>query len=86
MCHQTVRIRPVHSLPVVAVALNTSPTVAIAPAVIHFGGYRVNQTHKQTLRVYNISGDRVRFAYSDPTTSWFKIKPNKKVLTLNEWG
>ncbi len=75
--------RPTYSLAAVAVALNTVHTASVEPAVVHFGGYKVNHTHKQTLRVINRSGDRTRFIYSPPTTPFFKIRPSRKATHLS---
>lgn len=49
----------------------------IEPAVVHFGGFALNRTHTQTLRVKNVSGKSRRIRILEPTTSFFTVRMSK---------
>ena len=50
---------------------------AIEPAVVHFGGFSLNRTHTQTLRIKNTSSKSRRIRILEPTTSFFTVRMNK---------
>lgn len=50
---------------------------AIEPAVVHFGGFSLNRTHTQTVRIKNTSSKSRRIRILEPTTSFFTVRMNK---------
>ena len=50
---------------------------AIEPAVVHFGGFSLNRTHTQTVRIKNTSSRSRRIRILEPTTSFFTVRMNK---------
>lgn len=60
--------------------LGKNAVLEIRPAVLHFGGYQVNQVHTQKVRVVNISREAQRVHIMNPTTASFKARNNKKGL------
>ena len=47
--------------------------LAADPAVVHFGGFQLDQVYKQTLRVRNISTTGTRVHIILPNTPFFKV-------------
>ena len=60
--------------------LGKSHAFEAQPAVLHFGGYKLNKVHTQKLRLVNRSDRSQRVHIIVPTTPYFKAKYNKKGL------
>ena len=45
--------------------------------MVHFGGFSLNRTHTQTLRIKNTSSKSRRIRILEPTTSFFTVRMNK---------
>lgn len=45
------------------------------PAVLHFGGFKLGQVHRQVVRVVNKSGKGTRLHIIPPSTAFFKVRP-----------
>lgn len=60
--------------------LGKNAVLEIRPAVLHFGGYQVDQVHTQKIRVVNVSRESQRVHIMNPTTANFKARNNKKGL------
>eukprot|EP00741_Cyanophora_paradoxa_P023818 tig00021623_g23007.t1 len=58
--------------------LGKTAIIEANPAMMHFAGYQVGQTHTQTLRVVNMSGSSRRLVILPPSTPFFRINVNKK--------
>ncbi|CAI8001630.1 Cilia- and flagella-associated protein 221 [Geodia barretti] len=56
----------------------SSGVLQTKPSVLHFSGYRVGHTHKQTLRVINASKDNQHMHIIPPSTPHFSIHYTKK--------
>ena len=53
--------------------------MVVQPSIAHFGGFRLNQSHRLTVRILNQSAARIRVTISPPLTPEFKIHQHKKV-------
>lgn len=60
--------------------LGKSHAFEAQPAVLHFGGYKLNKVHTQKLRLVNRSDRSQRVHIIVPTTPYFKAKYDKKGL------
>eukprot|EP00743_Colponemidia_sp_Colp-15_P003394 GILK01003668.1.p1 GENE.GILK01003668.1~~GILK01003668.1.p1 ORF type:complete len:832 (-),score=131.18 GILK01003668.1:94-2589(-) len=60
--------------------LGSNGFVDARPSVLHFGGYQVDKTHTQLLRIVNVSSESQRIHILNPTTKFFTTRVNKKGL------
>ncbi|XP_028927000.1 cilia- and flagella-associated protein 221 isoform X2 [Ornithorhynchus anatinus] len=58
--------------------LQKNQLIEATPGILHFGGYRVNRHHQQTLSLLNISEDVINLLILPPQTRYFRIKYIKK--------
>jgi len=59
---------------------SAAPSAMIAmarPSVVHFGGFQIHRTHKQTVRIHNNSKRTQRMTIHNPTTPFFKAYQSK---------
>ena len=60
------------------VKLKDNDTFEVEPAVVHFSGIKINNTHVQKLRIINRTGTQKRVIIVPPETPYFSIKYKKK--------
>ena len=58
--------------------------VQARPAILHFGGFDVDNTQRLVLQIANVSGDVQRMHIIPPQTKYFYIKYTKNVSSYTE--
>ncbi len=50
-----------------------SLNLSSSPTIVHFGGFKVGNSHEQTISIVNCSPNSQRFSFLPMTTEYFKV-------------